>query len=340
MIKFKLNNRNFFVIAFSLLIAFGLFCIILFVSGLNPFSVCYLIVKGSFGGKYELSETFVKVTPILLCALAVALPAKIGLLNIGGEGQLLLGSIGSAWIAIYWTWLPMPLVIPIMFISAALFAGVWAVIPGFLRGILNINEVIVTLLMNFIALFLLEYLVHGPWRDPESFGWPYSKEFPNYAILNTIPGSRIHIVLFVGIIIALILFIVINHTNWGFKGKVIGENINAAKTVKINILKYIIITMIIAGFIAGIAGFGEVSAIQGRLRSGISPGYGYTGFLVSWLARHNFLLIIVFSIFVGGLLAGSDQLQLTAGLPYSVIEILQGLIFLFVLIGEATKNKF
>lgn len=324
----------------SLVSALFIFSIILYTSGLSPVKIFRLLFIGSFGGSYEFSETLVKMTPLLLCALAVALPAKLGLLNIGAEGQLLMGAIGGTWVALYWLWLPAYAVLPFMFLMAAIFGGVWGIIPGVLKATMNTNEVIVTLLMNFVALFYLEYLIYGPWKDPNSFGWPYTVEFVNNATLATYFNSRVHIVLFMGISLAVALFYIFKFTNLGFKSKVIGENVIAARTAKINTIQYIIIAMLIAGAIAALAGAGEVSAIQGRLRGGISPGYGYTGFLIAWLANNNFLSIIFVSLFVGAIISGGDQLQLDAGLPYSVVEILQGLIFLSIIVGIALKHKF
>lgn len=334
-----IRRKGFILLILSLLFAFILFSAILFISGLNPISTYGLIIQGSFGGAYELSETFVKVTPLLLCAVAVALPARLGLMNIGSEGQLIFGAIGATWVALYWNWLPANLVIPLMFLISGFLGGLWALIPGVLKAKYAVNEVIVTLLLNFVAIFFLEYLIHSPWRDSESFGWPFTKEFPIYAVLPTWNNTRIHIGLAIGILTALILYVTIKFTKWGFNCKVIGENINVASNANINIVKYIIMTMFVSGIIAGLAGFGEVSAIQGRLRSGISLGYGYTGFLIAWLSNNNLLLIVFLSFFVGALIAGSDQLQLIGGLPYNLIEILQGLLFVFILVGTAVKNK-
>jgi general nucleoside transport system permease protein len=324
----------------SLVTAFFIFSMILYTSGLNPIKIFSLLFNGSFGGFYEFTETLVKMTPLLLCALAVALPAKLGLLNIGAEGQLLMGAIGCTWVALYWLWLPAFAVLPVMFLMAAVFGGIWGFIPGVLKAALNTNEVIVTILMNFVALFLLEYLIYGPWKDPDSFGWPYTIEFVNNAILATYFNSRVHIVLFIGIFLAIVLFCIFKFTNLGFKSKIIGENVIAAKTAKINTYQYIVFAMLVAGAIAAFAGAGEVSSIQGRLRGDISPGYGYTGFLIAWLANNNFISIILVSLIVGAIIAGGDQLQLDAGLPYSVVEILQGLIFLSIIVGIALKHKF
>ena len=308
--------------------------VFLLLDGADPVYVFSNMLSGSFGSKLAISETIVKTIPLLLCALAVALPAKAGLINIGAEGQLYAGAIGASFIALFLPWMPDLFMLPAMFIGAIILGMIWAFIPGFLKATLNVNEIIITLLLNYVAIFWVQYLVHGPWKDPSSQGWPLTPKFPESAILPTIPGTRIHLMLLTGLILVFSLYFLLSRTTWGFSLRIIESNSNAARYAGINISVYVIVIFCIGGALAGLSGLGEVSAIQGRLRDGISPGYGYTGFLVSWLARNNFLAIPFVALFMGAILSGGDNLQIFANLPAATVDVLQGILLLGVLFNE------
>lgn len=322
-----------------LFVSLLIMAVFLLVAGANPLAVYGSMLSGAFGSKYAFSETVVKAIPLTLCALAVALPARTGFINIGGEGQMIMGAIGATLVALFVPWLQGWAMIPTMMLFSMIFAMLWAAIPALLKAYVQVNEIIVTLLLNYVAAFLLQYLVHGPWKDPSSQGWPLSAEFPASAILPTIPGTRVHLMLLIGVVVAIILAIVAARTTWGFAIKIIEANPRAAAYAGINIPLYTFAILCIGGALAGLAGLGEVSAIQGRLRDGLTSGYGYTGFLVAWLSRNNFLLIPLVALLLGGILAGGDNLQITANLPSATAEILQSIIFLGVLMSEYWRTR-
>ena len=328
-------------IAASVALALALFGVFLWVNGRNPFVVYGSMLRGAFGGAWELSETLVEATPIMICALAVALPARAGLLNIGGEGQLQAGALGATYVALFCPAIPHPFVLPAMAVAGAIAGALFASIPGTLRGWLRINETLVSLLLNYVGILLVEYFVHGPWRDPASYGWPFTAQFGSAAVLAPIfPRSRLNVGLLVALALALALHFVFSFTRQGFIWRILGANPRVARYAQVNTAAYVFLCFAVAGSFAGIAGFVECSALQGRLRPGISPGYGYIGFLVAWLAGNSFLTIPVVSILVGGILAAGDNLQIGASLPSDTAEILQGLVFLAVLAGMAMhKNR-
>jgi simple sugar transport system permease protein len=226
-----------------------------------------------------------------------------------------------------------------MILLAALGGAVWGFIPGLLRGWLKVNEVLVSLMLNYVAIFLVEHLVHGSWKDPSALGWPYSISFPGWAVLPTLGNTNVHIILPLGVGVIALVYLLLRSTVWGFSIRVIEANLQTAYYARINVGYYIVALMAFGGAIAALAGLGEVSVIQGRLKTGISPGYGYTGFLVAWLARRNLIAIVPVAFLVGGFYSGADALQLLAGLPAATVDIFMSLIFLAFLVDEFLRRR-
>ncbi len=324
----------------AVLLAFVLTAVFLLMVGRDPLAVYCGIFAGAFGDSFSISETLVAATPIMLCALAVAVAQWVGMMNVGVEGQLYMGAIGATLVPLSRPDLPAWQMLPLMFVFACLFGGLWASIPALLRVWLGVSEVIVSLLLNYVATLSVEYLIHGPWLDPTTSSWPQTIAFPDSAQLPHLAGQRVHLALALGVCFSLFFAVLLPITRAGFFARVIGQNPDAAKYAHYPVKRYLLTAMFLSGAIAAIAGFGQVSAIEGRLRAGLSPGYGYTGFLVSWLARHNPIAIVVVSILVGGLLSGADSLQLSAKLPFATVNILQGLIFFCLLASEKYVRKF
>jgi simple sugar transport system permease protein len=318
----------------AVLIAFFLTGIFLLSVGRNPLEVYIGIYQGAFGDSFSLSETLVAATPIMLCGLGVAIAQWLGMMNVGVEGQLYLGATGAAYVALNCPCTEGWQLLLLMAIAAAICGGVWSFIPGLLRVSIGVSEVITTLLMNYIALLLVEFLIHGPWEDPNNVSWPQTAAFPAIAELPHLFGTRVHLGIVFGIVIALLFAFLLPTTKIGFISRVIGSNPDAAEYAHYKVKRYQLWAMIISGAVAALAGFSQVSAIEGRLRSGLSPGYGYTGFLACWLARHNPIAIVIVSILIGGLLSGADSLQLSAKLTFATVNILQGMIFFCLLASE------
>lgn len=325
------------------LAAFGLavflFSALLLFAGRNPFTILAAIFDGAFGSRLAILETLTRATPLLLCAIAVAIPARAGLFNIGGEGQLHVGAVAATAVALNAGQLGPWLIIPAMLLAAALAGGTWAAIPGLLKGRLGVNEVLVGLMLNYVAIFLVQHLVHGPWKDDSALGWPYSASFPAAATLPTLGNSNVHLGLLIGIALAVLCFLLLRHTIWGFSVRIIDSSPRTARYLGLPLALYVLILMVLGGACAAFAGAGEVSVIQGRLRPGISPGYGYTGFIVAWLAGHNFLAIIPVAILIGALYSGADALQLTAGLPSAATDIFMGLVFLAFILSSYLTDR-
>jgi general nucleoside transport system permease protein len=318
-----------FVLALATaLTGFGL---VLLIQGRNPLLTYADMFGATLGGAYGRSEVLVVMIPVLLCALAVALPARVGLVNVGAEGQLYIGAWFASWAALSFTNLPALVLLPFMFVLGLLGGGVWALIPAVLRARGWLNETISTLLLNYVAVLIVQFSVFGPWKDPRSANFPQSKEFVSAAQLPTFGDTRLHVGIIFALVAVTILYFVLRYTRWGYEMRAIGGNPEASRRAGIPIAVYIVGALVIGGALAGLAGFGEVSAIQGRLRPTLSPGYGFIGFLVSWLAGHNPLIIVVMALLLAVLTAGGDALQINQHLPFASVNLLMALTLLVVL---------
>jgi len=297
----------------SVILALIISGFILEIQGINPIYAYSIILTQVFGTLTGISESIVKAIPLILCGAGLTLAFKAKIWNIGAEGQLLLGAIAATGIALYLGEIPPYIIIPLIFIGGFIAGAIWALIPAILKAYFNINEVIVTTMMNYIAIELVRYLIYGPWRGAKEWGYPITDEIPNTAKLLYIPGTRIHIqTLIIALISVIIIYVIMTRTVFGYEIKVVGENPDAAKYAGINSAKIMVLVMIISGGLAGIAGVGEIAGIHFRLRypESISLGYGFTAIIVAWLAKLNPIGGILTAFFFGGLLVGGHALKM------------------------------
>jgi general nucleoside transport system permease protein len=316
------------------LLGLGAFALLLLMFGRNPLQAYADIFASTLGSAYGFSETLVKVTPLLLTALAVAVPSRIWLINVGGEGQLFVGALCATAAALHlgdWPRVPLLIVMALLGFAGG---GAWAAIAGVLRARGWASETISTLLLNYVAILLVQYFVFGPWRDPEGVNYPQTAAFTDAAIVPSLPGSRVHAGLLVGLLALAAFAFVVSRTRWGLELRGIGGNVEAARRLGLPVTRYVIVLMIVGGGLAGLAGMAEVSAIQGRLRPSLSPGYGYTGFLIAWMAGGHPLGIVAAAFVFAVITAGGDILQMTQSLPGSVANILLAAL-LFVVLGRS-----
>ncbi|WP_034629648.1 ABC transporter permease [Desulfotruncus alcoholivorax] len=326
-----------FIPVLSIVLALIFGAVFLNLSGFNFIEIYTKMFTGAFGSYYGLTETIVRSIPLTITGLGVALAFRMQLWNIGGEGQLYMGAFAATWVALSFPsgsawWL-----LPAMVLLSMLAGGLWALLPAIPKALWGVNEIITTLMLNYVAIFWVDYLVYGPWKDPNGFNFPLTAQFGPGAILPALGNSRIHAGLFFGIILAVLFYIVIYHTRWGYEIRVTGENPNSAKYAGMNTLKNIILVMVVSGAVCGLAGMSEVSGIGGRLQHGLSPGYGFTAIIVAWLSRLNPFAIIIVSFLLGGLQVGGYIVQ-TSGIPSSMVSMLQGMLLFFVLGGELLTN--
>jgi len=311
--------------------AFVVFAVVLVVAGKDPMKAYADIFSATLASGYGFSEVLVKMIPLLLTALAVAIPSRIWLINVGGEGQLYVGALFATWGAVTLADLPRWALLPILGALGFVGGGLWAALSGVLRARGWVSETISTLLFNYVAILLVNFFVFGPLKDPESANYPQSAQFVPAATLPTFFGTRVHFGLVLAVLALVIYALVLSRTRWGLEMRAIGGNVEAARRSGIPIGWYIVVVMLVGGGMAGLAGMTEVSAIQGRLRPSLSPGYGFTGFLISWMASGRPLGMVAAAVLLAIITAGGDILQMTQRLPGSVVSILMALVLFAVL---------
>jgi len=318
----------------SILLAIVVGWIFLALSGYDAAETYRRMLQGAFGSPYAISETIVKAIPLALTGLAVSIAFRMKLWNIGAEGQLYMGAFAAGGVVLLLGGdLPSWLLLSIMLVAGFAAGAVWALIPGTLRALWNVNETITTLLLNYVAISWVSYLVFGPWKDPNAMGFPLAPRFPSAAYLPVIPGSRVHIGILVAVIVAIVLYVVLKYTRWGYEVRVTGESTEAARYAGINVARNILLVMLVSGGIAGMTGMIEVSGITHRLQQDISASYGYTGIIIAWLARLNPFTILLVAFLFGALLVGGFGIQ-TLGIPYAIVLMLQGAVLFFLLAGD------
>jgi simple sugar transport system permease protein len=317
----------------SVLLALFFCAVFLALTGRNPVEVYIAMFGGAFGSAYGLSETAVKAIPLALCALGISLAFRMQLWNIGAEGQFYMGAFAASWVPLTFPGLPSYGMLTAMVVLGMAAGGLWGLIPGFLRANWRVNEIITSLMLNYIGILWVNYLVYGPWKDPQGMNFPLTAPFADAAMLPALAGSRIHAgVLFVAGL-AVLFTIIFRNSRWGYEIKVIGASEQAARYAGMDIKRNICLVMLISGAVCGLAGMAEVSGIVGRLQPGLSPGYGYTAIIIAWLAKLNPLAIVIVSVLFGALQVGGYLVQ-TLGVPATVAAMLQGAILFFVVGGE------
>ena len=319
-------------------LALLIFAIVLLLFGKDPLRAYGDILRSTLGSTYGFTEVVVKMIPLVLCACAVLLPARIGLVNVGGEGQLYMGAWLATFGALTFTGLPQVLGVPLVIVLGFIGGGLWALIPAILRAKGWLNEVISTLLLNYIAALFVAYFVFGPWRDAASANFPQTPKFVDAMRLPMFGDTRIHLGLVLAVAAVTMIYLVLRYSVWGYDMRAIGGNPEAARRNGMPITRYTLLVMFIGGGLAGLAGVGEVMAIEGRLRPGFSASYGYIGFLISWLAGHNPLGVVVMSFLMAVLSLGGDTLQITQGMPFATVNIIMALI-LFIVLGKFFQPK-
>jgi simple sugar transport system permease protein len=316
---------------------FGLFCE---AQGKNAFAVYAAINRAAFGSWYSFQNTLVRAAPLMLAALCTALPARLGYVVIGNEGALVVGGLGAISAGLMVVAWPAWLMLTMMALAGMICGGLWIMIVGALKHYRGVNETISSLLMNYIGIALLNYLVNGPMKDPSSLNKPSSYPIPDDKMLQPIGTSNVHWGLVYGIIACLIVWFLMEHTTFGFKAKMIGGNIRAARIAGLSVGAISLITCFLGGAGAGLAGMVEVAAVHGAANESLNANYGYSSILVAFVARQHGFAIILVAILLGGILASGGILQRNFGLPDATILVFQGLVFLVILWSDSLYGKF
>lgn len=322
----------------SVVVAFTTVGLVLATTGKDPIVVYGEMYRSAFGDENALADTLVKAIPLILTGLAVAIAFSARLWNIGAEGQFFAGAIAASGMALAFDSVLGWFILPVMFVAGIIGGALWALIPGILRAYLNVNEIISTLMLNYVIILFSDYLIYSPWRDPQGFNFPLTRTFGDNATLATFGDSRVHLGLVFGIVAAVIVGLILSRTTWGFELKVMGDNPTAARYAGINITRNILLVMAFSGGLAGLAGMSEVTGVVHKLQQGISSGYGFTAIIVAWLARLNPWGIVLVAVLFGGLI-NSGYAMKGIGIASGFVTLIQGAVLFFVLAGEALLRK-
>jgi len=320
-------------------VALLLFGIFVALAGVNPLAVYGYMVQGAAGSWFSVQNTLTRAAPLLLTGLCTALPAQLGLMIIGGEGAFVIGGLAAALAGVALRDAT-PLVAQLAMAAAGIAAGgLWIASAGALRYWRGVNETISSLLLNYIAIAILNQLVEGAFRDPASLNKPSSPSIGDVHMIGSIPGTEVHWGLVIGVVFCGLAYLLIRHTTIGFGARIAGGNIRAARMVGLSIGKLVVLICFLGGAAAGLAGMIEIAAVQERASADIVTGYGYSGILVAFLARHNPLAIIPVAILLGGISASGGLLQRHLGLPDAATVVLQGMIFVCILASDAIYGR-
>lgn len=326
------RERAILIRVISILLAFIVVGILFTSLKKNPLLVYIGMFKGAFGGQNAILQTVVSAVPLTITALGIAIGLKLKYYNIGGEGQIIMGAFGAALVALHFPNMASPLLLLLMFASGIFFSAIWGLIPGWFRVTCNANETITTLMMNYIALKFITYLQYGPWKDPDSLGFPKIADFSQNATLPTLFG--IHIGWIIAIALVIFVNIYLNHTKMGYEISVIGESIDTAKYAGIRTRRTTLIAIILSAVLCGITGVIQASGVEQTLSTEITGGVGYTGIIIAWISNANPFICLFVSILFGGLVQGGSYIQTAFGVPDSVSSILEAVILFFVLGSE------
>jgi general nucleoside transport system permease protein len=322
-------------IAAALLVGAGL----IIIAGKNPIAAYGALFQEAIANYYGFGNTLTKTTPLLLTSLGVLVALKAGQFNIGGEGQIYLGGLGSALVGLYVKGLPLVIHLPLALLAGFLFGAIWGLIPGYLKAVRGVNEVITTLLLNYVGQYFISYLVNGPMMQPGAPS-PFSPKLPESAQLPTIlPQTQTHAGILLGLLAAGILWVVFLRSPLGYQIEAVGQNPIAARYAGMSVERTIMLVMAVAGGLAGLAGSSEVMGLKYRLFENFSGGYGFDAIAIALLSRGSVLGVIFTSFFFGALRSGANVMQRSAGVPVTVVYAIQGLTVLFIAVSLTLETK-
>ena len=345
--KIKLEKRDdvsplgrILAIVFALIAAMLVSAVLISLAKASPTGAFFNLLKGAFGNKRAILETMVKSTPLILTGLATVIAFRGKIWSIGQEGQLFLGAIGGYWAYRVFEGLPTIALIPIIVLAGFMVGAFGGMVAGFLKAYFRVDEIISTVMGNYIIDYFLSFLLSGvgPWREPGSY-YQQTAEISEKAYYPLLfENSRLHMGFLIALASILVVYLILNHTPFGYQIRAFGSNPRAAKFKGINVNKIFIVTMLISGGLAGLAGTGELFGVQYRLRPDLSPGYGYTGIIVAMLAGLNPIGVLPAAILFGALINGSAQMRIATGVPTALTFAIQAIILLFLLSAQVLSR--
>lgn len=313
----------------ALLLSLLVSSVVILIAGYSPFEAYGAMLKGAFGSGYYLAQTIGTAIPLIFSGLAMAIAAKVGVFNIGIEGQMIVGALPAALVGTYVTGLPGWLHLPLCILVAAVAGGLWAMLAAVLKNKLQINEVILTIMLNYIASYTIEYLVNNPFRA-EGQVVRTEQIQPTAEMTTLVPHTRLYTGIFLALAAAIVLWFVLKKTRFGYELRAVGSNPDAAEAAGINKKKYVLWAMFLSGALAGIGGAGEVLGLYGYYISSMTSGYGFDGIAIATMGRNNPFGTVLAALLFGALRNGATGMNRSTKIPGEFIQVLQALVILFV----------
>ncbi len=331
-------RQNIIAIGFAVVMAFAISAIFLIFLEVNPIDAFVAILKGAFGTAYGRSEVLAKAIPLLIMSIGVTLAFKGGMSNLGGDGQFYFGALAAVLVGLYATALPYFLRIILAILASMVAGGLWGGLAGWMKAHLKTSEVIITIMLNYVAIYMVGYLINGPFRAPG--GIPQTRALDEgLHLMKLMEGGRVHAGLFIAIAIVLFIWWVFAKTVPGYKIQTVGSSAAAAEYAGIPTKRYYAMIMVCSGSIAGIAGMVEVYGVHYRVLEGISTDFGFTAILVALLGRLHPVGIIVGSLAISVLSVGANSMQITMAVPTAIATVVQSLLIFFMLIAPSIIEK-
>lgn len=318
----------------SAFIALLLASIPLTLAGANILEAYRQMANGIFGSTFAFTEMLTRATPLIFTGLAATIAFRAKLWNIGAEGQLYLGAMAAVAVGTGLIDAPAFILIPIILLVGALSGAIGMAAPTYLKTRFGADEVVTTLLLNFIVIIFLQMMLEGPLKDPMGMGWPQSEPIVDNGVLpQLLPRMRMHAGLIIALLTAGLVHIFLSKSIWGFKIRAVGENPSAARHAGINVQHTFMGAAIVSGAIAGLAGVSEVAGLRGYLTTDLSPGFGYTGIVVAMLAGLSPIGVVISAIFIASIFVGADTMSRAIGVSSYLADLVVALSLICVLIG-------
>jgi ABC-type uncharacterized transport system permease subunit len=313
--------------------------LIIAASGVDPLAAYAGLVRGALGGARPLTETVLKATPLVIIGLGLVLAFRCRIWNIGGEGQYFAGALaGTVTGLLGQASLPAAMLIPLMLLAGIAGGALWAALAAWLKLAFGANEIIATIMLNFVALYTVSYLARGPLRDPMGY-LPQSARLEEVARLPTVPGTRIHLGVLIALLLVPAIYVLLWKTTAGFRLRAIGSDARVAFAAGINVRAGVALAFLTSGALAGLTGIVEVSALHARLKDGISGDYGFTGILVALVGRLHPVGVLLAAVFFAVLTIGTQSMHTGLGLPIALAQVLQVVVILVVLVADALARR-
>jgi len=321
---------------FTVVAALAVSAVALVALSVDPVAAYSEMFVATLTDPFGLRQTAVRAVPLVLTGLAVYLPLRAGLWNVGAEGQLYAGAVVGTWLGLN-VELPMVALLPLAVLGAAVAGGLWAGIPGYLKAKWDVNEIITTLLLTFVATEIANYLVQGPMQGGRG-NFPVTDLLPPAATFPQIPGLDVHVGFLLALAAVVATYVVVRRTRLGFEVTVVGSNPLAAAQAGMSTSRVYLLVFLVGGAFAGIAGFSEIAGVQDRLRQDFSPGYGFTAIPIALLGRNGAARVLLAALFFALIFVGGARLEVSFGVPAALIDVIQALVILFLITAEFFKR--